>query len=393
MEPSQFESSTDARRVSPRWPLAATGLAALFVAALAGIFYYQRAYLPRQRAAADVNAESAAAAAAKKAADERTAVCHTDYDQKNYPAAVRSCREAATLGDIVAQRYLGLMCHSGLGIQRNDRDAVDWLRKAAASGDAQAQINLAAMYRDGAGVKRDYAEALKWYRQAATLGIAEAQFNLGVMIYNGYGVERDYAEAVSWFRLAATQGNADAQKMLIEAEDRMNNGPTNQAAAGYFTVGSSKAQVLALQGTPTSIRTGMYPQGSEEWSYDRCSVAFNALGLVTAYSNTCGRLHVSQTPVQHFTIGSSKAQVLAIQGTPTSVQTGFGRGSEQWSYNGCSVNFDESGRVTGYSNMCGELHVEMGLPTNRGNRGNGDHVKVDRYSNEPDYDSGDDQDQ
>ncbi len=43
--------------------------------------------------------------------------------------------------------------------------------------------------------------------------------------------------------------------------------------------------------------------------------------------------------------------------------------------------------------MCGELHVEMGLPTNRGNRGNGDHVKVDRYSNEPDYDSGDDQDQ
>ena len=49
---------------------------------------------------------------------------------------------------------------SGLGMQRNDTDAVDWLGKAAASGDAQAQINLAAMYRDGAGVKRDYAEAL-----------------------------------------------------------------------------------------------------------------------------------------------------------------------------------------------------------------------------------------
>ena len=60
------------------------------------------------------------------------------------------------------------------------------------------------------------------------------------MIYNGYGVERDYAEAVSRFRLAATQGNADAQKMLIEAEDRMNNGPTNQAAAGYFTMGRQR---------------------------------------------------------------------------------------------------------------------------------------------------------
>lgn len=65
-------------------------------------------------------------------------------------------------------------------------------------------------------------------------------------------------------------------------------------------------------------------------------------------------------------------------------------GSERWSYDGCSVAFDESGRVNEYSNMCGQLHVEMNSP---GNGGNGARVKVDRYRNDQDDDSGDDEDQ
>ena len=393
MEPSDSEGPPDARRGSPRSPNAATALVVLFIAALAALFWYRWTYPSGQRAATDGNTRAPAAPAASNATDEQSAICRTDYDRKNYAAAIRSCRQAATLGDIVAESHLGAMCHLGLGMPRDDAEALNWLDKAAANGDADAQIDLAAMYRDGDGVTRDYAQALEWYRKAAARGIADAQFNLGVMIYNGYGVERDYGEALSWFRLAATQGNADAQKMLIEAEDRMNNGPAHQAAAGYFTLGSSKAQVLALEGAPTGIRTGRYPPGSEEWSYDRCTVTFNALGLVIAYTNDCGRLHVSQTPVRNFTIGSSKADVLAIQGTPTSVQTGFDRGSEQWLYNGCSVNFDGSGRVKGYSNMCGQLHVEMDLRGNAANVGNRDRVKVYRYRSDDDNDNGDDPDQ
>lgn len=274
-------------------------------------------------------------------------------------------------------------------MQRNDADAVNWLGKAAAQGDPDAQIKLAAMYREGNGVKRDYAQALYWYREAAARGIADAQFNLGQMIYNGYGVKRDYGEAMSWFRMAAAQGNAAAQKMFLEAEQRASEpvlSPTPQGQAGYFTVGSSKTQVLALQGTPTSVQAG-YPPGSEQWFYDRCSVTFDIFGSVKAYSNSCGMLHVSMKPVQLFTIGSSKAQVLAIQGTPTTVHSGYPRGSEEWSYDGCSVSFDESGRVSGYSNMCGQLHVEMTLPTNGGN---GAHVTVDRHSDYPYGDNDDD---
>ena len=151
------------------------------------------------------------------------------------------------------------MCHTGLGMPRNDTEALNWLGKAAAKDDPQAQVNLAAMYMDGDGVKRDYAQARSWYRKAAARGNADAQFNLGVMFFDGDGVDKkNYSEAMSWFRMAAVQGNPDAQKMLLEVERRASE-PTNttpQSGAAYFTIGSSKMQVLAIQGTPTAMQTG-----------------------------------------------------------------------------------------------------------------------------------------
>lgn len=379
------------------WRPTAAGIGAILVAAFGGIFYYEEIYLPGQGAAAGARNTSAAAGSAAR--DDRAAGCRTDYGHKDYAAAAKSCLEAASLGDAVSQRYLGIMSHTGLGIARNDAEALTCLTKAAAQDDAQAEVILAAMYRDGDGVKRDYAQARSWYHKAAARGNADAQFNLGAMYFDGDGVERNYSEAMTWFRMAAVQGNPDAQKMLLEVERRASE-PTDmtpQPGAGYFTIGSSKMQVLALQGTPTSMQTGFYPRGSERWSYDRCSVTFDEFGRVKEYSNECGKLRVAMGPIQYFTIGSSRAQVLAIQGTPTSVQTGYPPGSERWSYDGCSVSFDQSGRVKEYSNMCGQLHVRLDL-----NHKNPEEppVTVDRSTTEPvnnngdeDSDSANDQDQ
>jgi serine/threonine protein kinase len=59
---------------------------------------------------------------------------------------------------------------------------------------------------------------------------------------------------------------------------------------------------------------------------------------------------------RYFTIGSTKAEVLAIQGTPTEINFG----GLWWSYGySCHVYFDTAGRVTEYSNNCGELHVRL----------------------------------
>jgi len=52
---------------------------------------------------------------------------------------------------------------------------VNWYRKAADQGNAAAQSNLATSYRDGVGVTKDEQEAVNWYRKAAELGLKQAK--------------------------------------------------------------------------------------------------------------------------------------------------------------------------------------------------------------------------
>ena len=44
---------------------------------------------------------------------------------------------------------------------------------------------LGTLYDDGLGVKRNDAEAIKWYKKAAELGNVDAMTNLGIMYENG----------------------------------------------------------------------------------------------------------------------------------------------------------------------------------------------------------------
>ena len=91
------------------------------------------------------------------------------------------------------------------------------LRSLAEQGDPRAQREFAVRYADGLGVQRDDAEAVRWYRRAAEQGDAFAQNNLGYMYENGLGVQRDDAEAVRWYRRAAEQGDDIAQKNRISS--------------------------------------------------------------------------------------------------------------------------------------------------------------------------------
>lgn len=122
-------------------------------------------------------------------------------------------------------------------------------------------------------------------------------------------------------------------------------------ARGTITLGSTLDDVLAVQGTPTSIE-------GEQWTYDSSSVSFSN-GRVDSYSNETQKLHVEMTPQGDvtaarargfFTLGSTADEVLAVQGTPTSVA------GSRWGYELSWVFFDE-GRVETYSNVSGNLRV------------------------------------
>ncbi|MEJ5349294.1 MAG: J domain-containing protein [Desulfosoma sp.] len=110
----------------------------------------------------------------------------------------------------------------------------------------------------------------------------------------------------------------------------------------FFTLGSTKDEVLRVQGTPTGIRGAL-------WHYGFSSVRF-VEDRVAAYDNAFGNLKVRLLPSQEylaksggkipsfFTIGSSADEVLAVQGTPTSIR------GNVWFYHFSDVLF-RNGRV------------------------------------------------
>jgi TPR repeat protein len=142
-----------------------------------------------------------------KAAEELYSEGKGFYDAQEYVSAFDSFSKAAEQGDMDAQNNLGRMYQNGLGVQKDEAQAVSWYLKAAEQGDMNAQNNLGWMYENGLGAQKDEAQAVSWYLRAAEQGNANAQFNLGRFYAKG----RDYDKAFPWYLKAAEQGNVNAQ--------------------------------------------------------------------------------------------------------------------------------------------------------------------------------------
>ncbi|MDE0040462.1 MAG: hypothetical protein OXT74_00350, partial [Candidatus Poribacteria bacterium] len=86
---------------------------------------------------------------------------------------------------------------------------------------------------------------------------------------------------------------------------------------GYFTVGSTKDEVLAVQGTPKSF-------SDWEFDYGSSSVYFSNGRVTRWYNSPFAPLKARLVPKSntinrgYFTVGSTKDEVLAVQGTPKS---------------------------------------------------------------------------
>jgi TPR repeat protein len=69
-------------------------------------------------------------------------------------------------------------------------------------------------YRDGIGLDRDEREALVWFQRAANLGNLWAMRNIGALYEHGQGVAKDCRKARDWYMKAAVSDHTDARKML-----------------------------------------------------------------------------------------------------------------------------------------------------------------------------------
>lgn len=99
--------------------------------------------------------------------------------------------------------------------------ALTELQPLAEQGIPAAQFELGGMSESGLGVEKDAVEAVQWYRLAADQGYSAAQNSLGVMYGKGSGVVRDLVAAHMWFNIASANGEEDGGKGRDLAEKAM----------------------------------------------------------------------------------------------------------------------------------------------------------------------------
>jgi hypothetical protein len=97
------------------------------------------------------------------------------------------------------------MYHQGLGVPKDEAQAIVWWLNSARQGYAKSEAELAFAYGSGRGVARDDAQSAAWCRKAAVQGLPIAQYNLGLLYSKGRGVEKDDTESYMWISLAAAQ--------------------------------------------------------------------------------------------------------------------------------------------------------------------------------------------
>jgi tetratricopeptide (TPR) repeat protein len=97
-------------------------------------------------------------------------------------------------------------------------------------------------------------------------------------------------------RVAALEAQKARQRTVGPKLSEKSEGQVTESRARYFTIGSTKAEVLAIQGSPTAIKR-WDAFGIEDWEYGpfygQCQVEFSKEDAkVRTYNNSCGRLHV-----------------------------------------------------------------------------------------------------
>ncbi|KAL0245323.1 hypothetical protein GEMRC1_009402 [Eukaryota sp. GEM-RC1] len=123
---------------------------------------------------------------------------------------IQWCQQHAELGDELAMTAIGVCFYDGQGIEKDQSKAVYWYQKAADLGHSGAMGYLGVCYHNGQGIEKDHSKAVYWYQKAADLGHSGAMRNLGVCYDNGQGIEKDHSKAVYWYQKAADLGHSGA---------------------------------------------------------------------------------------------------------------------------------------------------------------------------------------
>lgn len=127
------------------------------------------------------------------------------YQANDLPLAYKEFRASADEGHADSQFNVALMFEKGLGVAKDEKEAVLWYGKSAAQGNSAAQFNLGVMYENGRGTEVDFAKAHEWYRKASVQGDPLAIGNLGMLYIRGQGVKENKTAGVALLLVSATK--------------------------------------------------------------------------------------------------------------------------------------------------------------------------------------------
>lgn len=116
---------------------------------------------------------------------------------------LRTLRRLAEGGNATVMHRLGRMYAGGIGVARDDTEALGWFRKGAAAGNINSTAMVAIALIEGRGAGKDPQEGVYLLRAAAEKDNHEAMYRLGVLLVQGKVVEKDLAEAVRLLSRAA----------------------------------------------------------------------------------------------------------------------------------------------------------------------------------------------
>lgn len=136
-------------------------------------------------------------------------LCHaSDYAKAMFDAGkLDELGKAAQSGDVEAMFYFGSCYSDGIGVPKNEAEALKWYQKAAEAGGQKGMTILALMYGSGVGAPKNDVESTKWFRKLAESGDRKSMHELGRKYVEGTVVPTDLVQAYKWFDLAAARGN------------------------------------------------------------------------------------------------------------------------------------------------------------------------------------------
>lgn len=170
---------------------------------------------------------------------------------------VQRIMSASDSGDPAGQNMYGKALLNGVGIEKNEAEAVRMFKLASEGGCVDAMDNLGNCYASGRGVETSQSMAFSMYMKAATLGLPWAQLHVARCYLNGRGVDKDRVEALNWYRKAADQGAKDAQNMVGRCyEEGWGTDKDVESAIEWYKLAAANGNVVSMENMAYLYRKG-----------------------------------------------------------------------------------------------------------------------------------------